>query len=126
MVTVKGASETIKRAVLEWAGVECKPHRFGGLEFSLGAREIGHVHGDSLVDIPFPTAVRHEIVAAGEAEPHHILPRTGWVSLYLREEADVGRAIALLERSYRIATQQRANRKSTGKPTDPGNSALRD
>jgi Family of unknown function (DUF5519) len=28
----------------------------------------------------YPKKVRDEMVAAGEAEPHHILPETGWVS----------------------------------------------
>lgn len=84
------------------------PHRFGGVEFRLGRREIGHIHGDSLVDIPFPKRVRDEIVAAQEAEPHHILPNSGWISLFLRAEEDVDRAIRLLERSFLLAHGQRA------------------
>ena len=93
--------------MLTWQGIETHPHRFGGTEFRIGKREIGHIHGDSLVDIPFPKKIRDEIVAAKEAEPHHILPETGWVSFYLREEADVDRAIALLKRSYEIALKQK-------------------
>lgn len=79
------------------------PHRYGGLEFRFGRRELGHIHGDRLVDIPFPKSVRDEIVAAGEAEPHHILPDSGWISLFLRTEGDVERAIRLLERSLSLA-----------------------
>jgi len=71
---------------------------------------FGHIHGDWLVDIPFPTKVRDEIVAAGLAEPHHILPETGWVSFYLRSEADVQTAIDLLRRSYEIALGQKPKR----------------
>jgi len=105
-MSLNGAAEQIRRAVLSWEGLEAHPHRFGGTEFRLGRREIGHLHGDHLVDIPFPTKVRDEIVAAGEAEPHHILPETGWVSFYLRKEGDVERAIGLLRRSYAIAAAQ--------------------
>ena len=79
--------------------VEILPHRYGGLEFWLGKRELGHVHEDRLVDIPFPMKVRNEIVAAHEAECHHVLPTSGWVSLFLRTEEDVARAIQLLQRS---------------------------
>ena len=61
---------------------------------------MGHIHGDHMLDIPFPKKVRDELVAAGMAEPHHLLPDTGWISFYLRESADVERAIALLRRSY--------------------------
>ena len=103
---VKNAGAQINAAVLEWTGVEAHPHRFGGVEYRLGARELGHIHGDHLVDIPFPTRVRDEVVAAGLAEPHHILPDTGWISLFLREEADVERAIALLRRSFDLAQRK--------------------
>ncbi len=107
-MSVRGASKQIVDTLLTWDGMETHPHRFGGTEFRIGKREIGHIHGDSLVDIPFPTKIRDEIVAAGEALPHHILPETGWVSFYLREEEDVERAIALLKRSYEIALKQKS------------------
>ena len=78
------------------------------MEYGIGKREIGHIHGDHLVDLPFPKKVRDEIVAAGRAQPHHILPETGWVSFYLRQEADVEQAIALLRESYEIAIKQKS------------------
>jgi predicted DNA-binding protein (MmcQ/YjbR family) len=96
-------------AVTSWAGVTTAPHRFGGLEYVIGKREIGHIHSDHLVDIPFPKKVRDELVAAGRAQPHHILPETGWVSFYLRHEDDVEKAIALLRESYEIAQKQKPN-----------------
>jgi Family of unknown function (DUF5519) len=102
-MAIHGAQERIRRVVLRWEGVTAAPHRFGGVEFRLGRRELGHVHGDSLVDIPFPRKVRDQIVAAGEAEPHHILPQTGWVSLFLHTEKDVERAIDLLHGSFLLA-----------------------
>ncbi len=106
-MAVAGAQQRIVRIVQGWQEVEIIPHRFGGLEFRLGKRELGHIHGDALVDIPFPKAVRDEIVAAGEAEPHHILPKAGWVSLFLRANEDVERAIRLLERSFQLAVAHR-------------------
>jgi hypothetical protein len=107
-MTVVGAQARITEAVISWAGMTSQPHRFGGVEYVIGRREIGHIHGDSLVDIPFPKKVRDQIVAAGRAQPHHILPDSGWISLYLRQEPDVEQAIALLEESYRIAIQQKS------------------
>ena len=49
------------------------------LGVKVGRREIGHIHGDSLVDIPFPKKIRDEIVAAGQAEPptYTFSPRVG-------------------------------------------------
>jgi Ni,Fe-hydrogenase I large subunit len=110
-MTVKNAQNQINEAVASWDGVTAHPHRFGGTEYRLGRREIGHIHGDYLVDIPFPTKIREEVVAAGRAEPHHVLPDSGWVSFYIREPADVERAIELLQQSYEIAINQRKRRK---------------
>jgi hypothetical protein len=104
-VVITGAGEKIRAALEDWPGITSQPHRFGGIEYCLGRREIGHVHGDSLVDIPFPKNVRNELVLAGRAEPHHILPESGWVSIYLRQATDVDRAIELLRLSYQIADQ---------------------
>ena len=73
-------TEQIRNAVLTWEGVTAEPHRFGGIEFRANHREIGHLHGSSQADLPFPVRVRQELVASGRASPHHILPETGWVT----------------------------------------------
>lgn len=104
---VAGAQHQIISVVSSWDEVEIRPHRYGGLEFRLGRRELGHIHGDALVDIPFPKAVRDEIVGAHQAEPHHILPNSGWVSVFLRTNQDVERAIRLLEHSFQLALAHR-------------------
>src|SRR5690242_9215927 len=109
-MTVKGAQATIEAAVLGWPGVTGHPHRFGGTEYRYGERrEIGHLHGDGLVDIPLPPRLRDEVIAAGRAQPHHVLPESGWISLFLRQPADVAEAIALLRLSYDVATHQKGN-----------------
>src|SRR5512140_1730123 len=102
-MSVSGAQRRITEAVTSWEGVTVQPHRFGGIEYVIGKREIGHIHGDQLVDIPFPKKVRDEIVLAGRAQAHHILPESGWVSFYLHQPEDIERAIALLAESYQIA-----------------------
>ena len=115
-MSVRGAGETIKTTVSTWEGITAHAHRFGGIEYRLEQREIGHVHGDGLVDIPFPTKVRNEIVSAGQAQPHHVLPESGWVSVYLRTPQDVERAIGLLRRSYEIAVLQKTRARSASRP----------
>lgn len=104
--------EQIHNQVLQWPGVSDHPHHFGGREYRLGKREIGHIHGDRLVDIPFPKKVRDEIIAAGQAQAHHVLPDSGWVSFYLRAEEDVQPAVALLRRSYELAVAQQEKRRA--------------
>jgi hypothetical protein len=108
-MAVRGAGTEIVNAVAAWPGGEAHLHRFGGSEFRIGRREIGHIHGDYLVDIPFPKRVRDEVVAAGRADPHHLLPETGWVSFYLRAAADVAQAVDLLWLSFELALKQKTH-----------------
>lgn len=109
-MTIIGAEKQITTAVLAWPETSAAPHRFGGVEYRLGTREIGHVHGDWMLDVPFPKRVRDALVASGQAAPHHLLPEAGWVSFYIREAADVDRAVQLLRQSYDIARKQKDKR----------------
>ena len=101
--------------VLSWGGVTSHEHRFGGVEFRLGKRELGHLHGDPprLADLPFRKTIRDMLVETGRAQPHHVLPDSGWVSLPIRTDEDVDEAIALFRLSYeraRVAAAARATR----------------
>jgi hypothetical protein len=101
----------IEERVLSWPDVTAHAHRFGGTEYRLGKREIGHYHaGMEVVDIPFPKKVRDEVIAGGLAEPHHVLPGSGWVSKWLRDPGDVEQAVELLERSFELARAQAERR----------------
>ena len=91
--------------MMEYDDVTAGTHRFGGTEYKLHHREIGHIHGDYLVDIPFPKKIRNKIIERGNAQPHHVLPDSGWISVYLRDEKDVDRAIDLLHKSHKLAVE---------------------
>jgi hypothetical protein len=90
----------IAREVASWPDVAVGPHRFGGIEFKVGRRELGHLHGNRLADLPFPLAVRDQLVRAGKAERHHIHPETGWVSVYIRSLEDVSGVVELFRLNY--------------------------
>ena len=96
--------EKIEREVSGWPGVEEKPHRFSGVEFRVNGHEIGHLHGNGLADLPFPVRVRRELVAAGKAQLHHVLPQTGWVSYQIRRPEDVAGALELFRLNYERLT----------------------
>ncbi len=102
-----GLVDRITDAMLMLDGVTAAPHRFGGVEFRAGGREIGHLHGDKWADIPFPKRVRDTLVATGRAEVHHVLKDTGWISFYMRQQADGDRLLDLLTLSYRIITDRK-------------------
>ena len=105
--THRGAAERIERVVSGWPGVTAHPHRFGGVEFRYGRRELGHLHGDRLADLPFPRRVRDELVASGRARPHHVLPDSGWVSVVIR---DVDAVVELFRLAYDRAVGAAARR----------------
>jgi Family of unknown function (DUF5519) len=107
-MSVTGAAEKIRKAVAAWPETVEAPHQFGAVEFRIGEREIGHLHGDRLLDVPFPRAVHDELIGAGLAELHHILPQSGWVSFRIKTPADVDATIALLRRSYDLIKGQLA------------------
>jgi hypothetical protein len=102
---VEGAAARIADAVGSWSGVTAGPHRFGGVEFALGRRELGHLHGDRIADLPFPRRVRDELIAAGRALPHHVLPDSGWITRPMATEDDVADVIELFRMAYDRATQ---------------------
>ena len=93
-------AERIGRELEGWPGVESRPHRFNGVEWRVRGHEIGHLHGDGLADLPFPVRVRRELVAAGKAEEHHVMPETGWTSYRIRGEGDVEGALGLFRMNY--------------------------
>ncbi len=96
-----GAFEKIEQELLSWPGVTSCPHRFGGTEFRVNNREMGHMHGSSWADLPFPMSVRNELVQAGKAQPHRILPNSGWVTLYIESEQDVQALLDLFRMQYK-------------------------
>ncbi|HYW32322.1 MAG TPA: luciferase family protein [Gemmatimonas sp.] len=83
-----------------WDGVEVSPHRFGGVEYRVGRREMGHVHAGGVADLPFPVRLRRDLVSAGRAEAHRTLPHTGWVSVRIRTEHDIPAVVALFRLNY--------------------------
>jgi hypothetical protein len=103
-------SERIDREIGALPGVTAAPHRFGGTEYRYGRRELGHVHGERFVDLPFPREVRDELVAAGRARPHHVLPDSGWVTASIGTEEELESVIALFKLGYDRAVAQAQRR----------------
>ena len=105
-------TDKIRNAVAGWEGIAEHDHRFGGTEFTLGKVEIGHLHSNGLADIPFTRKVRDQLVTETKALPHHILPESGWISFFVRNEGDADHAIWLFRLSYLHKLSTRARRES--------------
>lgn len=107
-------AQLIEREVLSWPGTTVRPHRFGGVEFRVNHHEIGHLHGNHQADLPFPVRIRKELVAAGKASLHHIVPDTGAVSYYIHGIQDVPGAIELFRLNYERLTAARPTKTIVG------------
>ena len=93
--------ERIEKEILSWPYVTAETHRFGGIEFRLNRREMGHIHGERLADLPFPMEIRNELVNSGRVSPHHVLPQSGWVSYWINKgEEDVPAVVELFKMRY--------------------------
>jgi hypothetical protein len=91
----------IEREVAAWPGVTVAAHGSGFLEFRIGRRELGHLHGSRLADLPFPVRIREQLVSDGKAQLHHAHPESGWVSFYIKSDADIAAVIDLFRLNYR-------------------------
>ncbi|MGH9980369.1 MAG: MFS transporter, partial [Nitrososphaeraceae archaeon] len=101
----KGAMDTlitknIKQEILSWPGVTSNPYKFGGIEFRVNKRDMGHIHGEKLADLPFPIEIRKEIISSGKALPHIIYPESMWVSYIIQSEDDTPKIIDLFRLQY--------------------------
>ncbi|MFL5929187.1 MAG: luciferase family protein [Gaiellaceae bacterium] len=103
----------IEREVGSWEGVTVHPHRFGGVEFRLGKRELGHIHTEGWADLPFTARIREMLVETGRAEPHRYGVR-GWVSAGLDDET-----VELFRLSYERARVAQNVRASPAQPQRP-------
>ena len=115
---MSGAAGRIEAEVAGWPGVEAAPHRFGGLEFRFGRRELGHLHGDRFADLPVGKRVKEELISDGRARPHHVLPDSGWVTVPMGDGVGEATVLELLRSNYDRAVAQehrRAQRQSEAK-----------
>ena len=90
----------VQREVSSWPGVIVETQRGGMVFFHVGRREIGHLHGNRLADLPFPVRIREQLVAAGKADLHYLHPKTGWISYYIHEGQDAQPLVELFRLNY--------------------------
>lgn len=92
--------KTLEDVVSTWSRISVHPHRFGGREFQFRAAEVGHIHTNGMVDIPFTRPVHDALLAEGLAEQHRWVPNSGWITFRIRSERDIAHALWLMRLSY--------------------------
>ena len=97
------AMQEIEKHALDLFGMRLRVHRLGGTAFAIGTRELGHLHGNGLLDLFVGREQRDALVAAGRAEPHHVFAQSGWISFWVRTSADNAPALDLLSIAARVS-----------------------
>jgi hypothetical protein len=94
--------------------VSAGPGSRGEFAFTVGGRDIGHLHGDHAAHFAFPKQVWRELKDEGRIDYHPVFPgKPGYASRALATDADVDDAIALLRLNYDRAVERH------GVPSNP-------
>jgi hypothetical protein len=100
-------SQRITEEVTSWPGVEAGPGRRGEFAFTVGGREIGHLHGDHAAHFGFPREVGAELREQGRVGPHPVNPHSPKLAARrIENEDDVRDVIELMRLNYdRVLTR---------------------
>jgi RNA polymerase sigma factor (sigma-70 family) len=94
---------------LSWPGVSRSKGHFGSVALRVGRRELGHLHGDAVADVPLSPELRDQLVKDGVALEYQMQPDSGWVRVPLETEDDVQRALKLLRANYSADKRREAS-----------------
>jgi hypothetical protein len=101
MAKIQTASERITEEVTSWPGVQAGPGRRGEFGFTVGRRQIGHLHGNYAAHFSFPKQVWTQLFEEGRIGYHPVFPgKPGWAARRIEDDADVQDVIALLRLNY--------------------------
>ena len=92
-------SDRISAEVTSWPGVKAGPGNFGSLAFTVGQREIGHLHGEHAAHFAFPKQVRAELLEQRKVVPHSVAS-PGLAARRIDSDADVAEVIELMRLNY--------------------------
>ena len=94
-------SERITEEVSSWPGVTAGPGRRGELAFTIGGREIGHLHGDHVAHFRFRKDVWAGLFDKGRIDYHPVFPdKPGFGARRIVTDADIDDVIALMRLNY--------------------------
>ena len=109
-------SERITEEVTSWAGVEAGPGSRGEFAFKVGAREIGHLHGDHAAHFGFPKDVWRDLFEQGRIDYHPVFPgRPGFGARRIETDDDVDDVIALMRLNYERVVARHGPRAVAGR-----------
>jgi hypothetical protein len=100
-VEERSVHDRITDEVTSWPGVEAGTGRRGEWGFTVGKRQIGHLHGNHAAHFSFPKDVWRELKQEGRIDYHPVFPdKEGPAARQIENEDDVRDVIALLRLNY--------------------------
>ena len=101
MDTTLTASQQITEEVTSWPGTAAAEGSRGEWGFTVGRREIGHLHGDRVAHFGFPKEVWRELFDAGRIGYHPVFPgKPGYRARAIEGDDDVRDVIAIIRLNY--------------------------
>lgn len=98
--------DEIEREISRWDGVSIGLHKYGGMQFDYNNREIGHIHSNGLLDMLLNRKLKQQLMREGKILDHHVFKHTGWISFYIKTQADRDYALRLLKLGYQLQRQR--------------------
>jgi MFS family permease len=115
--------DRIKHEIMSWPNVTSQPQSFGGVDFRVGGKEMGHLHGENLVDLPLRpndflansytenkldrVLKQWDEKAQESVPPHDAYPESKWTNYWIKDEEDVPRVVALFRLQYDRLTKKK-------------------
>ena len=96
--------DEIENEVRTWPGTTVHAHKFGGIQFNTGRKELGHIHGNGLLDILLNRQQKAWLKQQYPVQDHHVFKNSGWISFWIKTAADKQTALALLRYAYAVHT----------------------
>ena len=92
--------DEIETEVRAWPNTTVHAHKFGGIQFNNHNRELGHIHGNGLLDILLSREQKALLMKEYPIQDHHVFKNSGWISFWIKTSADKQIAVELLRLNY--------------------------
>lgn len=93
--------DEIENEVRGWPNTTVHTHKFGGIQFNNNNRELGHIHGNGLLDILLSREQKALLMKQYPIQDHHVFKNSGWISFWIKTSADKQIAVELLRLNYK-------------------------
>jgi len=105
--------DDVEKEILTWPGTTATTHKYGGLQFNYGNKELGHIHSNGLLDMLLNRKLKQQLMQQNSrVQDHHMLKNTGWLSFYMETYGDKEFVLELFEMAYQVYVDKTNNKRN--------------